>query len=103
MRAFTAASLYLNGDAPSIELAAVLCGSCAPYVRAAVPILQAGDSTLKQAVVTGEVSLLAAGEQVKHLSDLVTPFDAASADDRVAFARAIGPARLFDEVVVPAV
>jgi hypothetical protein len=103
IRACTAARLYLIGEFPSLEAAAVGCGSNIQYVRAAVVLLEAENATLFQQVLRGDISLLAAARQARQVGKLVAAYRKASAADRVAFAKAIGPTTLFDTALVPAI
>jgi hypothetical protein len=47
----------------------------------------------------GQMPLLVAAKQMKRVADLVDAYRTAGAADRVAFAKAIGPAVLFDGAV----
>jgi hypothetical protein len=85
-----------------VSEAATACGSNAVYVAAAVVLLEAENSTLLDQVLTGQVPLLAAVEEIKRLAELVAAYRKASAADRVQFARTIGPSTLFDNSLVPA-
>jgi hypothetical protein len=82
--------------------AATACGSCPPYVAAAVVLLKAENASLLGSVLTGTVPLLVAARQSRHAAELVAAYRQATAADRVAFAKAIGPTVLFDNDLVPA-
>jgi hypothetical protein len=99
LRAVTAARLYLSGAIPNLVKAAESCGSNVQYVRAAIVLLRSENSGLLGRVLRGHESLLAAASQVQRLVDLVAAYRAADEKDHIAFARAAGPDRLFDEVV----
>ncbi len=102
LRALTGAKGYRNGWFSTVSEAATACGSNAVYVAAAVVLLEAENSTLLDQVLTGQVPLLAAVEEIKRLAELVAAYRKASAADRVQFARTIGPSTLFDNSLVPA-
>ena len=102
VRAFTAARLYLAGAAPSLAAAAESCGSTTVYVRHAVILLRSENRSLCDAALGGRVPLHVAAQQLKRLGELVAAYRQASAADRVAFAKAIGPNVLFDTSLVPA-
>jgi hypothetical protein len=101
LRAFTAARLVLR-DGMSVHAAAQACGSCTAYVLAALTLIRSENNSLIEKVLYGEITILAAAHEVKRLGVLVAAFRKASAADRVAFARAIGPSVLFDTSLVPA-
>jgi hypothetical protein len=102
VRAFTAAALVIQGVTPTIAAAAERCGSCPAYVQAAIALLQSENQGLFTDVIHGRIPLLAAAREVRRLSALVTAYRQASAADRVAFAKTIGPSTLFDSSLVPA-
>jgi hypothetical protein len=102
LRAVTAARLYASGSIATVAKAALSCGSNRRYVEAAITLLKSENTTLLNAVVGGQVPLLAAAAQVTRLADLVDAFRKANAGDRVSFAQAVGPTVLFDTSLVPA-
>jgi hypothetical protein len=69
---------------------------------AARTILASENQSVLVAVLKGRMPLLAAAKGVRQLGSLVSSFRAASAADRVQFARTIGPTVLFDTSLVPA-
>jgi hypothetical protein len=85
-----------------LATAALSCGSCVSYVRAAVSLLASENTTMLEQALRGQMPLLAAAAQMKRIAKLVNAYRAASAADRVAFARTIGPTTLFDGTLVPA-
>ena len=101
-RALIAAQLYLDGKVPNLTAAALSCGSCVVYVRAAVTLIQSENLVLLERVRRGHIPLLAAAKQVKQVAALVDAYRSAGAADRVMFAKAIGPTTLFDSALVPA-
>jgi hypothetical protein len=101
-RALTAAQLYLDGKVPNLTAAALCCGSCRPYVKAAIVLLRSENSVMLERVRRGHIPLLAAAKQVKQVAALVDAYRSAGAADRVMFAKAIGPTTLFDSALVPA-
>jgi hypothetical protein len=102
VRALTAGRLIIKGEAPTYRAAALRCGSTATYVRAAVTLLRSENRSLIAAVARGNVPLLAAARGMQQLGTLVWAYRQASAADRVAFAKAVGPTVLFDTSLVPA-
>src|SRR5262249_55291223 len=102
VRAFTAAQLLRGKIAPSVAAAAERCGSNAAYIRAASAILESENKGLLADVINGPVPVLGAAREVQRLGALVSAYRQASAADRVAFAKAVGPTVLFDTSLVPA-
>jgi hypothetical protein len=102
VRALTAAGLYLQKVAPTVRAAAERCGSNPHYVEAACSLLQAENTSLLADVIKGRVPLLQAAREAERLGTLVAAYRAASAADRVAFAKAVGPTVLFETSLVPA-
>ena len=102
VRAFTGAQLIRSKIAPSVAAAAERCGSNAAYIRAASAILESENKGLLADIINGRVPLLGAAREVQRLGALVSAYRQASAADRVAFARAVGPTVLFDTSLVPA-
>jgi hypothetical protein len=99
LHAVTAARLYVSGTIPNLIKAAESCGANVHYVRAAIVLLRSENSALLDHVLHGHVSILAAAGQVERLVDLITAYRAADENDHIAFARAAGPDRLFDEAL----
>jgi hypothetical protein len=66
-------------------------------------LLQSNDVTLIADVLAGRVGLLGAARRVKQVTQLIVAYRKATAADRVAFARTIGPTALFDDTLVPAI
>jgi hypothetical protein len=99
----TAAKLYLSGQASNLDVAALSCGSCVTYVQAAVTLIKAENATMLERALRGQMPLQAAAKQVKQIANLVDAYRTASAADRVAFAKTIGPTTLFDSALVPAI
>jgi hypothetical protein len=102
LRALTGARLYGNGSTISLADAAESVGSNVRYVRAAVTILKAENPNLIWEVLWGPGNLLATAAKVRKRADLVAAYRKASPDDRKVFGWTVGPATVFDEVVVPA-
>jgi len=103
VRAITAAKLYLSKAVPTLKAAVEACGTNYNYVRAAIILLKAENTSLLARVVAGEILILAAAREVERLSKLVASYRAATANDHVAFAKIVGPTVLFDDMLVPAV
>jgi hypothetical protein len=102
LRAYTAAQFYSAGGL-TLRDVAVACGSCPQYVEAMAILLASHNQDLIDKVLAGELPVQAAAKQVRKLVDLVTAYLNASPMDRVNFARIIGPARLWDEIMVPVI
>jgi hypothetical protein len=100
-RAFTAARMHRSSNT-SLQEAAESCGSNIAYVAAAVRLLKSEDQSLVSAVIRGFVPLLAAAKQARQLGELVAAYRSATASDRIAFAKVVGPDTIFDTVLVPA-
>jgi len=101
-RAFIAAGLYTRGNVPTLRAAAESCAVAVNYVRAAIVIRAVRDPSLEQAVIRGEVQLFAAAEAMKPLADLMTAATFADSHVKVAFTKAVGPAIVWDDFIVPA-
>jgi hypothetical protein len=99
-RAFTGACLYVEGDV-TLGIAAMMAGSNPRYVEAAVAILKAEDTAIVRHVLAGQLSLLAAAEQIHRRANLVAAYRAASADDLLALGRVAGPSAIWDSIVAP--
>jgi hypothetical protein len=102
VRALTAAQLYLDGKVPSLAAAALSCGSCRTYVQAALILLRSENATMVERVRRGHLLLPVAAKQMKQVADLVAAYRIARGEDRVLFAKIIGPTTLFDTALVPA-
>ena len=100
-RAFTAARMHRSSNM-SLQEAAESCGSNITYVAAAVRLLKSEDQSLVSAVIRGFVPILAAAKQARQLGELVAAYRSATASDRIAFAKVVGPDTIFDTVLVPA-
>jgi len=101
-RALTAAKLVLGLVQliePRVTQAARLAHVSDPYVDAAVVVLRSGDMELIAAVAAGRVPLLEAAVLVKH--SLFERYVNGSPATRAEFARSMGPARTWDEMIVP--
>jgi Arc/MetJ-type ribon-helix-helix transcriptional regulator len=101
-RALAAAGAYLDNKELTLRLAVQLFASNAEYVRAAVVILQSEDAALRDAVLTGRMSLLAGAKSVKRKVDLVAAYRAADSSDKLGFAHIISPEVIWSEVIEPA-
>jgi hypothetical protein len=100
-RAFVGADLKRSCAAlinPTIKQAACLAGVSVPYVAAAV--LVADDQTLREAVLAGDVGLLEAA-RANAPESLVAHFMRSTPEQRLECARAIGPAAIWDSMLVP--
>jgi hypothetical protein len=88
--------------APSLKTAAQQVGSTAPYVEAAVWILQTEDSALLDDVLSGRKSLLAAAAEARRRADLVAAYRRASLQDKAVAGPTIGVNNVWDEMIAPA-
>ena len=79
-----------------------MCGANRSYVVAAAAVLQSRDAALIDDVLYGRVPMLEAAKSVRKKVELVRAFGRASEEDRRALGHAVGPDRVFDEVVIPA-
>ena len=86
----------------TIVKAAVATGTTRAAVHAALIVLQNGDEGLAASVLKGWESLSRAADKVRGRVKLIEAFKSATPDDRVAFARAIGPTELFEAAIEPA-
>jgi hypothetical protein len=102
LRAITAARLYLSGQIPNLHKAAESCGSNVKYVLAAIVVLRSENAALLDHVLRGHIALLDAASQVRRLVELTAAYRATDVNDHVASFRALGPDRVFDEVVMAA-
>ena len=103
IRGVTGAKLYLDGTLPTLATAATACGSNAHYVSAAVTLLKSENSTLLSRALCGAMPLLAAASEAKRVARLISAYREASADDLAGFARAVGPADVWDRVINPVI
>ena len=101
LRAFTASSWYLCGRAPTIAAAARCCGAGIRYTIAA-KVVQSQDSGLRADVLSGRISLLEAVTRVRQINRLVSAYQKSTGEDLAQFGRLIGPAKVFDEIIIPA-
>jgi hypothetical protein len=99
VRAITAAKLYLDKSASTLAHAAECCGSCVPYVRAATVLVRSEDVILINHVQTGRVSLTEAAAKVARRAELISAYQNAAEEDRVAVFRALNAERVFDVIV----
>jgi hypothetical protein len=102
VKAFLAAKGYLDGQFPTLASAASFYGTNPAYVAAAVALIKAGDDDLIKKVLRGSASLLAAAGSVRRVVRMVEDFGMSSATERRWFGQAVGPAKVFDDVVVAA-
>jgi hypothetical protein len=94
--------LKLPVRAGSVAEAARLCGASPAYVAAAIALIEADDPPLAARVRSGDVPLLEAAVTVKKRVQLLKAYRAADPEDLAALARVVGPAAVFDSVVLPA-
>ena len=72
------------------------------YTSAAVLLLKAADTALLENVLDGSVSMLEAAASVKNAVRMIEAFDAGSTAERRLFGQVVGPAKVFDDVVLAA-
>jgi hypothetical protein len=102
LKAVTAARGYLAGQFPTLDLAAISCGSSKDSVAAAVAILKSEDPNLLTAVLGGRKPLLGTARSVQHAAALIDSFQRASSFELQTFGRVITPEKIFAEAVLPA-
>jgi hypothetical protein len=102
VKAFLAAKGYLAGQFPTLASAASFYGTNLAYTAATVVLVKAGDDDLIEKVLRGSVSLLAAAGSVRRVVRMVEDFGMSTATERRLFGRVIGPAKVFDDIVVAA-
>jgi hypothetical protein len=104
VRALTAARALLGFPvvARTQAEAAAMTRSTVRYVVAAAIVLQAEDPALLADVTAGRISLLAAARIARGRAELISAYRRATAADRSALARAVGPASVWDDVLAPA-
>jgi hypothetical protein len=100
-RAFTGATLYLQGAVPSLIAAADASGSNPAYVKAMVILLRSEDSRLLRHALRGNVPLLIAAKRAKPVADLVTAFRAAGPTDLSTAGSIVGSAAVWDGMISP--
>jgi len=86
----------------TIVKAAVATGVTRAAVKAAQIIVESGDELLAADVLQGWETLSRAADMVRGRVKLVEAFKSATPDDRIAFARVIGPTELFEAAIEPA-
>jgi hypothetical protein len=103
-QAFAAAQMLREGwlGIDTAVKAAAATGVTRAAVKAAQIILESGDENLAADVLQGRESLLRAADKVRGRVKLVEAFNSATPDDRIAFARVIGPTELFEAAIEPA-
>jgi hypothetical protein len=105
LRADTAARILLGRLVEvdySLADVSRMCGSNVHYVAAAITLIESENTSLMSMVRQGRVPLLDAAASVKKRVALVKAYREATPDDLAALARSVGPSRVFDEVVSPA-
>jgi hypothetical protein len=102
-RAFTGARLLLGIPIqPKGQVAAArLVASTPQYIRAAIALLEAGDSELVGRVLQGNLGLLEAAGLVRKRAHLVKAYREADRHDREALGKVIGVDRVFDDSIAP--
>jgi hypothetical protein len=101
LQAFVAAHLLRErvlGIDTAVKAAAAT-GVTRAAVKAAQTVIQNGNQDLVQQVLRGWEPLSRAADKVRGRVKLIEAFETATPDDRIAFARAIGPTELFDNVI----
>jgi hypothetical protein len=104
LRAWTAARIR-KGEwipKPTLVEAAILCGSSVPYIAAVELVMQHDDPRLVDQILRGKIPLLMAADLLRKRTNIVKSFRRGSVEDRIDAARVIGPERIFDEMLVPA-
>jgi hypothetical protein len=83
--------------------AAVACGSCIQYVRAAIVLLKSENASLLERVLRGNAPLLQTAAEAQRLADLVAAYRKARPEDLQALGRAVGAENLFTAVIEPVI
>jgi len=81
--------------------AARLVASTPQYIRAAIALLEAGDSELVGRVLQGNLGLLETAGHVRKRAHLVKAYREADRHDREALGKVIGVDRVFDDSIAP--
>lgn len=100
-RAFVGADLHLHNLGlilPTIKQSATLVGVCVPYVAAAVAI--ADNQAARAAVLAGDCTLMNAAKAAAP-ETLAEHFARATSEEWLEAARMIGPARVWDHMIMP--
>lgn len=102
-RAFAGAKLLLGIPIqPKGQVAAArLVASTPQYIRAAIALLEAGDSELVGRVLQGNLGLLETAGHVRKRAHLVKAYREADRHDREALGKVIGVDRVFDDSIAP--
>lgn len=102
-RAFTGARMVLGLPiGPKSRVAAArLVASTPQYIRAAITLLEAGDSELVNRVLWGNLGLLETASLVRKRVRLVKAYREADRSDRTALGKAVGVDRVFDDSIAP--
>ena len=79
------------------------CGSNVAYIRAALILIETNNTALIRRVEVGDVPLMKAAQAAHDVAGLVKAYRTANAEDHVAFAKIVGPATIFDNMIVPAI
>jgi hypothetical protein len=85
----------------SVAEAATMFGVSPAYTSAAVTVLSAEAPELLEAVLHGNVSLLAAAKSVRQRVKLLTALREATADDLARAAAVVGVDRVWDRLIAP--
>jgi hypothetical protein len=105
LRAFGAAELKRDKGL-SLAKAARRCGSNATYARAALVVLETENVELVNGVLDGRIPLLTAARQHRRSARLIQAFCRADCNQRIAFAKVIGPlvlsAMVIDDAIIDA-
>lgn len=104
LQAFAAAQMLREGriGIDTAVKAAAATGVTRAAVKAAQIILESGDENLAADVLQGWESLSRAANKIRRRVKLIEAFKSATPDDRIAFARVIGPTELFEAAIEPA-
>jgi hypothetical protein len=104
LQAFAAAQMLREGwlGIDTAVKAAAATGVTRAAVKAAQIILESGDENLAADVLQGWEPLSGAADKVRGRAKLIEAFKGATPDDRIAFARVIGPTELFEAAIEPA-
>jgi hypothetical protein len=99
LRAITGAKGFILRQFPTLNLAAISCGSSRDSIAAAVTILKVEDGTLLADVLAGRAPLAETARSLKHAVALIDAFQRASSAERRIFGRVVTAGAVFDAIV----
>jgi len=101
VKAFEAAKGYLVGRFPTIQEAALCCGSNHIYVAAMLVLVRAEATEAIEKVLVGSLDLLVMARKLKPASLIIAACRHATATDLEISGRTLGSAMIWDTMVMP--